>query len=39
MDALQTPLGGMTEEGIFDVSPPIDGVQGFNWEQGDDIPF
>jgi len=26
-------------EGIFDTSPPIDGVQGFDWEYGEEIPF
>ena len=37
-DPLETPVG--TEEGIFDTSPPIDGVQGFDWEHGDkEIPF
>jgi hypothetical protein len=37
-DPLRTPVG--MEEGIFDTSPPIDGVQGFDWEYGDkEIPF
>lgn len=29
----------MEEEGIPDVSAPIDSVAGFNWEQGDKVPF
>jgi hypothetical protein len=36
-DPLDTPVG--MGEGIFDTSPPIDGVQGFDWEYGEDIPF
>ena len=39
VDPLQTPLGSTREEGIFDETPPIDGVQAFDWEQGDSIPF
>lgn len=38
-DPLQTPLGLMTEEGIIDEAAPIDGVEGFDVEKGDDIPF
>lgn len=29
----------MEEEGIPDVKAPIDGVAGFDWEQGDAVPF
>ena len=29
----------MMEEGIPDVSAPIDAVAGFDWEQGDKVPF
>lgn len=29
----------MMEEGIPDVSAPIDAVAGFDWEQGDSVPF
>ena len=37
-DPLQSPLGVMQEEGIFDSGAPIDGVEG--WEKLDDaIPF
>jgi len=36
-DPLDTPVG--MGEGIFDTSPPIDGVQGFDWEYGEEIPF
>lgn len=40
LDPLITPVGSSTEEGIFDETPPIDGAPaGFDWEQGDDIPF
>ncbi|NDB70116.1 MAG: hypothetical protein EB015_19345 [Methylocystaceae bacterium] len=38
-DPLETPMGGEKSEGIFDATPPIDGIEGFNWETGDDIPF
>ena len=38
-DPLDTPVGGTTQEGIFDETPPIDGVEAFDWEQGDNIPF
>jgi hypothetical protein len=40
LNPLNTPVGSSTEEGIFDETPPIDGPPaGFDWEQGDDIPF
>jgi len=38
-DPLDTPIGPPTAEGIFDATPPIDGIEGFSWETGDDIPF
>jgi len=38
-DPLETPLGVASEEGIFEPSAPIDGVQGFNERVGDEIPF
>jgi len=39
-DSLATPMGGdLKQEGVFDVAPPIDGVEAFDWEQGDDMPF
>jgi len=38
-DPLETPIGPDKTEGIFDSTPPIDGVQGFDWEVGDDLPF
>ena len=38
-DPLETPLGVSSEEGIFEPSAPIDGVQGFNERVGDEIPF
>ena len=38
-DPLDTPIGPPTAEGIFDAAPPIDGIEGFSWETGDDIPF
>ena len=37
-DPLQFPVGGTTEEGIFDPAAPIDNVQGWD-KDGDDIPF
>lgn len=38
-DPLDTPVNGPQGEGIFDAAPPIDGVEAFDWEQGDQIPF
>jgi hypothetical protein len=38
-DPLDTPIGPPTAEGIFDAAPPIDGIEAFSWETGDDIPF
>lgn len=38
-DPLETPMGGPKSEGMFDSTAPIDGVSGFDWEQGDAIPF
>lgn len=38
-DPLASPIGAATEEGIFDVGAPIDAVEAFDWENGDDIPF
>ena len=34
-----TPSFGIDKEGIPDVKAPIDGVIGFHWEEGDDVPF
>ena len=38
-DPLDTPVGDAKQEGIFDETPPIDGIEGFDWEAGEDIPF
>lgn len=34
-----SPSLTMDQDGIPDVKAPIDGVLGFNWEEGDDVPF
>lgn len=34
-----SPSLGINDEGIPDVKAPIDGIIGFNWEEGDDVPF
>jgi hypothetical protein len=38
-DPMDTPVGPGRTEGIFDSAPPIDGIEGFSWEAGEDIPF
>jgi len=38
LNPLMDSRGGK-EEGIIDQSAPIDGVQAYDWEVGDDIPF
>jgi hypothetical protein len=38
-DPLDTPVGPGRTEGMFDAAPPIDGIEGFSWETGEDIPF
>lgn len=38
-DPLETPVGLPTDEGIFDTTPPIDGIEGFDWTTGDSMPF
>ena len=39
-DPLESPLGANQTEGIWDTTAPIDGPpKGFDWEQGDEIPW